>query len=98
MLVACSSCVEIDKDPLCYDKCPLYSKEDLNISVVSCTTSHSVMEFDLYKLDNYSLDTSQLSVSVIMQVVTFPHISTFYTFENISPPKIPPIYDFVDLL
>ena len=66
-----------NEHPLCYDKCPLYSKEDLNI-LVSCATSQSVMEFDLYKLDNSSLDTSQMSVSIIMQVITFPHISIFY--------------------
>ena len=66
-----------NEHPLCYDKCPLYSKEDLNISV-TCATSQSVMEFDLSKLDNSSLDTNQMSVSIIMQVITFPHISIFY--------------------
>ena len=63
-----------NEHPLCYDKCPLYSQEDLNISV-SCATSQSVMEFDLYKLDDSSLDTNQMSVSIKMQVKTFPHIS-----------------------
>ena len=56
--------------PSCKKKgcpCPEYKKEDLNISV-SCETSQSVMNYNLSKLFNLNLDTSQLSVSLSMQV------------------------------
>ena len=54
---------------ICEEKgcpCPLYNESELNISV-SCTSSQPVMEYNLSKLFNLSLDTSQLSVSISMQ-------------------------------
>ena len=59
--------------PLCQGKkcrgcpCQLYEKKDLNISV-SCTTSQSVMGYDLSKLFNLRLDASQFSINIIMKV------------------------------
>ena len=55
--------------PLCEERgcpCPLYMESELNISV-SCSTSQSVMDYNLSNLFNISLDTSQLSVSISMQ-------------------------------
>ena len=62
--------------------CPKYKKKDLNISV-SCTTSQSVMNYDLSKLFNLSLNTSLLSISVSMQVSKYlSQISSFSIFNT----------------
>ena len=65
----CSGDTACLNDGRCPEKCPcpLYEKKELNISV-SCLTSQSVMDYDLSKLFNLSLDTSQLVVSVTIQV------------------------------
>ena len=57
-------------NPLCVQlcPCPLYSEKDLNISV-SCHTAQSVMDFDFSKIFNLSLDTTELLVSISMQVL-----------------------------